>query len=708
MKTTTKTAAKAAKMPTLEALEAAKAKAVKQLRKEAEEPKAKAEAKAARAKADKATAKAAALAAEWRKVRAEADKATAEALEAAEAGSTEEAEALEALTDEARALYTATKKARAKAREAEEAAEALEAKAEALAADLDHVLHGRTLCLVWTFRTPEEAEALEAKAEAREALRDLAAATAEAKAEAKSNPERAKAARARAAALAKLPAVVAAKAAEAKAAEARKNAPKVSAYIGAAVNESRPTLSLAFAHSVAARIAEALKITDKVTKTAAVWNVADPATIFPAARAVAKKTAENATMRQGTPTQWRIYREALAGEWEAPDLADMVTEAAAALAIFTAPADMVRRETEAAALLEKTAEALEDIGTFDGVARAAVVQAAEAESRAYMPRTASDPRLCDNPHKMRIRAAALRVALEARTAAKAGNEAEALDLATRAAFRAVNNYLAEARAIRAEAKAEALNLEALAETIADPRHLDPEAVTEYEAKHRAIIRAAYAEAVEAMTPAQKKALCALYKAGGSVCEAARIADRNESTIREHRRALADIFAAALVKTAPESIEQKALNLVSVVGGLEAAEAAAAIAAAKAGKAAKAAAETAKAKTKAARAKAAEALEKAKVNEATAAAIAAAVAEAVEELPPVMKQTAHLLASGNGKREAARIMGKNEKTVREAATRAAEKIAAAIAAAAPAVDIPADIIARADLAALFALAESVAA
>lgn len=702
--------------PTLEALERAKTEALEAMSKEAKTPEAKAEAAKAEARAKEARAKAEDLAKEWREAKAKQEEA-AEALEATEAGSEEEAEALEALTAEARALYLEAKEARAAAVKAEEEAEEKTATLEALTATLDHMQNGRDLCILWRMKTPEDLEAAEAMSKAREALADLAEARATAKTE--RDPAKAKEARSKAAALAKDPRIIAAKEAKAKAEEAAKTAPRFSIYLGAKVIDRRPTLSLALGHNVAARIAEALDLSEDIAKTSALWNVADPAAILPAMRSIAKKTAANAVTRQGTPKQWRIYAEASAGEWEAPDLADLASEAAPALAMLTAPADYIEREAAAADLLEEAAATLSQIGKADHIARAAVLRAAEDKSRAYMTREeydpatrskqrAADPRINADPAIMKTRAAALRVALAAREALEAGEEAEALDLATRAAYRYINNYLAEARAIRAEAKAEALDLDALAEVIADPRSIDPEAITEYEARRRAIFRAAIPEALEAMTPAQTAALKALYKAGGSIQGAEDITGKSHVTILQHKRNISRIFAAALAKTAPDSIERRALSLVAMTADLEDLEAAATLEAAKAGRAAKAKAAEAKAATEKRKAKAAEALEKAKTREDLAEAVAAAVAGAVNALPPAMKQTADLLARGTAKAEAARILGKSRATIREAAAVAAARIAEAITKAAPALDIDPRIIATADLSALFALAASIAA
>ena len=257
--------------------------------------------------------------------------------------------------------------------------------------------------------------------------------------------------------------------------------------------------------------------------------------------------------------------------------------------------------------------------------------------------------------------------------------------------------LSDLRAIRAEARAEALDLDAIAESIADPRFIADDSITEYEARRRVIIRPAIATAAKALTPAQFKVFSALWKTGGDIRAAARICGRNEATVREHKTIIARVLSEAITAQAGDSIEAAAANVAVYMADIEAAEARALMNARRAAKAAEAAKAKAKAEAEAA-------LKAAEARADLAEAIAEAIAGAVEAMPPAMRETTALLARGTAKREAARILGKNEKTIREAAKAAAARIAEAIAAAAPALEAEARKFAMiTDLSALFALA-----
>lgn len=545
-----------------------------------------------------------------------------------------------------REAFKAAKQARARAASAEDKAEALAEEVNALTAYADRIPTGRDLAAVVRLLT-EEDKAYHA------AAHDLALLECDPNA----TREALKAARERRAA--------AKKAAEA----AEETAPRFAFFFGAVVNDERPTAALALGHILAAATVDRLGLTADVARIAVTINALDRDLALAAARAAAKRSAANAVLRQGTPTQWGIYNAARAGRWTDYDLADMTAATIDPILTATAPADLAKAERRAAAVMHKAAERLTSLAEADTIARAAVMQAAR--------RACDDPRLIDDPRKMTARANVIDLALAARAeAAKATDdlaEADAIHKATRAAFAAVNNHLGDCRAIRAAATVPTVNLDDLASTLADPRSIAADSVTEYEARKRETIRAAVPVAVAEMTPAQLQTFKALIRTGGNDSAAARKTRRSRATLLEHKAAAARKIAAAVAEVAPESIEAHAL---AAIVETTAAEAAAALASARAAKAraAQKAISAEKAAALAARADLAEA-------------VAAAVAEAVEAMPPAMRETARLIAKGTGKREAARILGKNEKTVREAAKAAAARIRDAIKAAAPAADVP---------------------
>lgn len=630
------------------AMDTAKAKAAAALSKEVDTKAAAKAAADADAAAAKAAAKAAAARMEWKRA-----KATAEETEDPQD------------TARARALYTLTKKLRAEAEDADDAATAAHDRMDDAARTVDRFTHGRALCIVYRVKTEEDHAAEEAAAAWRAGRMAAATTPEDLKKMEEAYREAAKAAKAAAA-----------------------TAPTVYTLTAPpSLHFDRPAVDIITAHAYADRIAAYLPmLSDEVARTSILWNVLeDRDLITPAARAIARRTAKNAVQRQGTPTQWRIDAAAAMGRWmEDQDLYDMVGSAAEALTVATASEDAAAKEAAAAALLHKTAATLRHIGEGDRKARAVVVDRAAVASAAYTVDSKVDPRTTSDPRKLDARAAVVDMTMEGRALYEAGNVAAALDRITRAAFRAINNSLGDMRAIREDATAPALSLDAIADTIADPRSIDADAVTEYEARRRETIRAALPVALEAMTPVQVNTLKVLYRKGGSVRGTARAMRRNERAIWEHRARIARAVAYAVHEVAPGSIEESGLDLAAAAADMENTAARAEVAATVARKRAAASLEAA-------------------AQQVAAAEVAAAVAEAVNALPPVMRETARLLGAGMSKKEAARRIGKHKSTVQEAARIAAARIAAAIAAADPALAPAAQAAAEAaDLRALLAI------
>lgn len=203
---------------------------------------------------------------------------------------------------------------------------------------------------------------------------------------------------------------------------------------------------------------------------------------------------------------------------------------------------------------------------------------------------------CADATRMKARADALDVAVEA---AKLWNAADSLEeradaaaAVTNAAYRAVNMYLTDARAIRDAAKIPPLSIESAAEDGAEIEGATQEEnAPAYVTRRREIINAAFEEARPAINATQMRVLRALYKTGGSVRGAARKLRYSKhnanvdaesdkltvgaTTVFKHRAAIAKIFAAALEVVAPDSKERYAAGFGLIAAEADARRAAAA-------------------------------------------------------------------------------------------------------------------------------------
>ena len=740
--------------PTRAAIDRAKLDALDTLAAKAGTPEAKAKAAKARVKADEATTEACAL--------------TAYAL----APDLDEADRLEAKRE--------AKTARAKADRLTDEADKAEAIAEADRAYFGHLADSRDLIAMVRIATEADREAdriATTAAKAREAARKATEAEA---------PE----ADTLTAYAEKL--TEAATAAKAKATEAATTAPRYCFTIGTPPTAyADPARALSLAYSIATDTAAAVAVStydrdrsraeavaeadrhhreardrydlDRYHREAPAkldpaavrvyWNTPEhPEHITPAARMTAKKTAANAVMREGTPTQYAIDRAARARDWYAPDLYAMTDTAEVMLCLaVTADPDTAakyRREARALSKLSAILKTLDPIADPAAVTR--VVRAAEK----YTTEAITDPA------RLKSRAEALTLALTARealaTADSLTDTAAALDTLTRAAFRAVNNHLTDTRSIRTNEAPPSIPLDTLTNEAA-PLALD--SVTPAEAARRVILREAAAEAVEALTPTRRRIFVLLAK-GNTTKATARRLGKHHKTIAEHKKAIAATLAAAIVKAAPDSDSATAATAAAILSyparrvntataraeaeaapkltaaakatakareAYDKAREAAALAAlifaaaidtdpaeAPAPEAATTAPEaTAKAKATAKLTAAHKARAKAKARteaEALAAAIKAQHAEAVAEavraavdsLTPAARAVYDLTATGAGRNEIARRLSKGVATITEHKKNIAAKLAAAIVKAAP-LDLSPEALAAADLAALAALA-----
>lgn len=177
----------------------------------------------------------------------------------------------------------------------------------------------------------------------------------------------------------------------------------------------------------------------------------------------------------------------------------------------------------------------------------------------------------DDGFTMITRGAALEIVIDAVTRLKSATnkleKAKALDVLSHAAYRFVNNYLGEQRAIRDDGKYEKISLEEIDEYIADPRSIAEDSVSEFEVRRRRIVRAAAKELLKELTPAQIRALNALYQASCEQNYDRRITRakeilglKNHSTIVEHIANISEIFSEVLTRVAPDSYELELANL----------------------------------------------------------------------------------------------------------------------------------------------------
>lgn len=330
----------------------------------------------------------------------------------------------------------------------------------------------------------------------------------------------------------------------------------------------------------------------------------------------------------------------------------------------------------------------------------------------------SAPTVSEDTHRTKARAEVLQLTAYAAaglaSASTLEEKAKAAEKVTRAAYRRVNNYLAENRGVREDAAVAPLSWEDLANYEADPRLIiGDDTAANHEVIRRDTIRAAYKEFSITLTAAQKTALRALYKTAGNERAAARAAGVDKKTIYKHAANMARDFAAAVMKAKPKSMEARELGLLKIARYAAQTKAEAEAVAAKnrekidrlrAAEALKhevknaARIEEAEAKIREAEKTAKNAGRRSEHWKAAAAAvsgaglenkekrgeIADAVKKAFDNLPPEMKANAAFLAK-NPKtpiREAARILGKNHATLIKSKKRAAKIIGDAIIEVAP--------------------------
>lgn len=636
--------------------------------------------------------------------------AAAEAKAKAKAATTEYQEYKETTVDDdepdtaARALLVSARRAREAADQAAEAAEAAALRAAEAAGDMASYMHGTDCIALYRYETDAD---IAARAAALRAAEAQTAAEAAARAAEEADPAHAAEAKAKAKAAAKkaAEAKTAARAAEKAARIAAEDAEAAAVCFGLDVNTDRPGVSLSVAYAHAETISQYLPMPEKIAETVCTLDIcAHPEHTLAAARTVAKRTAANAVAREGSKTQWSIYLAARAAKWDNYDLADMTAAAADALCIVNADMDALKRDWETANVMHQTARKLDKIAAADTIAREAVINKAVRLAK-------NDPRLIDDADKLRARSDAMWEAIAAAVQYRQADDntvekAAAIHDANHAAYMAVNGYLSDSRSIRIDRNAPALDVDAIADTIADPRSIAAEATTEYDTRRRAYIRAALPVLRERLTPVQWSVLQMVYRCNGDISAAAVRLNRHKKTVQEHMEALTAVFRDVLAEIAPDSVEAAAVNLSAYMASLDAADITAQDAAEKAARRAEVKARAAKAAegkaaTEAVRARAA--AELAEVKAESAAAVASAVMEAVEALPPVMRETVRLLGSGMSKKAVAAHMGKGRTTVIESAKAAAAKIAAAIAAADRTATIDPEIIAAADIRALLAIA-----
>ena len=292
-----------------------------------------------------------------------------------------------------------------------------------------------------------------------------------------------------------------------------------------------------------------------------------PEMIMDAARAVARNTAKNAVMREGTETQEQIYRTARARRdcfmpWEdstdtmfsaAQNYSDMIQAAADAIvmALYEDAATLARR----AAAMDAAARKLHDIPVGYTTAREIVLNTAR---RALCNDETGRAAVVDDNAKIRARA---RDTMDA---------ARAVFAARHIAYRAVNNYLTDARAIRVKESPAPLSLNTIsadiAEIIAPADDITARAVV---ARRDALNNAL------AIMPPTMADTCRRLARGYSIRAAARAVGRDESTIRGHRDAARAIIAAQLAEM--DAAAARAVGVQNIVAAPD--DAAATIAAA---------------------------------------------------------------------------------------------------------------------------------
>lgn len=279
----------------------------------------------------------------------------------------------------------------------------------------------------------------------------------------------------------------------------------------------------------------------------------------------------------------------------------------------------------------------------------------------------------------------LRTVEAARADYLATRAANLADLATRAAFRYVNNYLTDSRAIRTTDRPAPLSLDALAATLADPAatvYPDDEA-TERARRLREHMRDALPAALDSITPAARR-VWELFAKGYSTKATAEKLHRTKKTIQEHLKNTAAALYAAMVATHPDSLEALAAAYAVNLADLATLAATARHEATKAEAARKA--EAREATARAAIAKARDRAEQSAKGEARAAALAEARA-ALDALPPAMATVFKYWKRGEGTRATARALSRGVATISEHRATITRKVRAAALAAAPTLALP---------------------
>lgn len=172
----------------------------------------------------------------------------------------------------------------------------------------------------------------------------------------------------------------------------------------------------------------------------------------------------------------------------------------------------------------------------------------------------------DAERKCKSRAEVLEIGLEAWNMANAEeslvNAAESVYLANRSAYRAINNYLGDCRAIREVATIKNINaedligLEAAYDMVTDifGNGNARFKLSRRDARRSEIIVSAYKELAGVLTKAQKRALDALVKCDGNNVKAAKMIHRDEKAVRLHKENIMKLFAAAIERADNDSME----------------------------------------------------------------------------------------------------------------------------------------------------------
>ena len=525
----------------------------------------------------------------------------------------------EAATEARRAAYTAARKARAAARIASDKATEARAFAVFEATRAARWKRGESVVTITRYTTAADIAAREARAAYAKAEADEATDTA--------TRERLKAA---------------AKQADEAAKAAAEAAPRLIFWYGVEVDTRHPARALSIAHRLTAAALAILAPLARFgfEKSAAYINPfdTDEATEA-AARSIARRAAKNLVQKQGTPTQWDIYFAAISDEEHHPDFDEMIGEARAAIIEARAPEAAARATLAAVDEARRAADYISE-HKHRPEARAACIAALTPAAAALV--TDSPRAICRRADKAE---AAARAALLPRDT----RDTAALHIAAtaRAAYRAINSYLSDCRAVHADTR-DIVSLDEIAEIIAAPLE-NTEAATAYKARQAAIIRAAKPLFLARLTPAQGEIFRALYVSGGEAKRAAKRLHKDDKTVREHRAALASVWRDCVIEAAPDSIEAEAAKVEAEAAKMEA----------EAAKTAKRARAAKRAKDKA------------------AAPISEAADNFLHTLPAATAEAAALIARGTSYEEAAAALNKSKATIREHKARAEARTRAAL-------------------------------